>query len=98
MDHAMELRNYILRIIHVWSLFLSIRVSVHFRHIILRIEFFIFLCFMCFLFRMIFYFDVIFIEVRIYKGRYTYDSHENCPIFKTPYPPCPATSKILQPP
>ena len=32
------------------------------------------------------------------KGRYTYDVHENCPIFKTPRPhptPCPATSKIL---
>ena len=32
------------------------------------------------------------------KGWYTYDVHENCPIFKTPYPPCPSTSKILSPP
>ena len=34
------------------------------------------------------------------KGWYTYDVHENCPIFKTPllHPPCPATSKILPTP
>ena len=29
---------------------------------------------------------------------YTYDVHENSPIFKTPNPPFPATSKILPPP
>ena len=33
------------------------------------------------------------------KGWYTYDVHENCPVFKTPStPPCPSTSKILPPP
>ena len=24
-------------------------------------------------------------NINIYKGRYTYDVHENCPIFKTPH-------------
>ena len=32
------------------------------------------------------------------KGWYTYEVHENCPIFKTPHPPYPSTSKILRPP
>ena len=31
------------------------------------------------------------------KGWYTYDVHENCPIFKTPYSPCPSMSTILWP-
>ena len=31
------------------------------------------------------------------KGRYTYDVHKNGPIFKSPHPPCLATSKILPP-
>ena len=31
------------------------------------------------------------------QGWYTYEVRENCPIFKTPYPPCPSTSKILPP-
>ena len=35
--------------------------------------------------------------VLISKGRYTYDVHKNCPIFKTHHPPCPATSKIFPP-
>ena len=33
-----------------------------------------------------------------HKERYTYDVHENCPIFKTSRPPSPATSRILSPP
>ena len=32
------------------------------------------------------------------KGWYTYDVHQNCPIFKTPHPPCPSTSKFFLPP
>ena len=32
------------------------------------------------------------------QGRYTYDVHENCPIFKTPHPTCPAKSKLNPPP
>ena len=31
------------------------------------------------------------------KGWYTYGIHENCPIFKTPHPPCPSTSEIPPP-
>ena len=31
------------------------------------------------------------------KGWYTCRVHEHCPIFKTPHPPCPSTSKILPP-
>ena len=37
-------------------------------------------------------------RVILYMGRYTYDVHENCPIFKTPHPPCPPTSENLPPP
>ena len=37
-------------------------------------------------------------ELHICKRRYTYDVHENCPVFKAPHPPCSATSKILPPP
>ena len=33
-----------------------------------------------------------------HKGWYTYDVHENCPIFKTRHSSCPAASKILPPP
>ena len=29
------------------------------------------------------------------KGQYTYDVHENRPIFKTPHPACPATSNVI---
>ena len=32
------------------------------------------------------------------KGRQTFDVHDNCQIFKTPYPPFPATSKVLPAP
>lgn len=31
-------------------------------------------------------------------GRFTYDVHENCHIFKTPNSTCPAASKFLPPP
>ena len=37
-------------------------------------------------------------KLKLVKGWYTYDVHENCPIFKTPNPPCPSTSKIRPPP
>ena len=33
-----------------------------------------------------------------WKEWHIYDAHEHCPIFKTSYPPCPFTSKILPPP
>ena len=32
------------------------------------------------------------------NGRYTYDVHENCSVFKIPHIPCLAASKILPPP
>ena len=36
-------------------------------------------------------------QKNIVNGLYTYDVHENRPIFMTPHPPRPATSKILPP-
>ena len=36
-------------------------------------------------------------NLMFFKGRYTYDVHESCLIFKTPHHLCPSTSKIFHP-